>query len=248
MSAYLDKNKNKNKGQALTEFIIVMPFFFILLFGIFEMVYMYRAKATLTTATFEAARAGALNNARLGAMRDELISGMMAQYVKGDASATGIITAYALTTAFELSMHTISPVITITSPTEAIFTHFKVERMIQFKGDSKEKLQEILPNDNLNLRSTVKKNITVAGNNQEINIQDANLLKIKSYWCYEMKVPIIKNLIYEIVSISPSAEQQTCNTLTTIASFLNNAKYIAISSQSVVRMQSPVVNDGNNLQ
>lgn len=244
----MNVNLYKNNGQALTEFIIIMPLFFVLLFGIFEMVYMYRAKATLTTATFEAARAGALNHARLADMRTELISGMLAQYVKGDKSAAGILEAYVLTTAFELGMNKISPVITITSPTKDIFTHFKVKRMIKLKGDTKEKLQEILPNDNLNLRPTTTKNITVAGNSQKINIQDANLLKIKSYWCYEMKVPIIKNLIYEIVSISPSAEQQTCNTLTIIASFLNNAKYIAISSQSVIRMQSPIVNDGNNLQ
>jgi len=241
-------NFNKNRGQALTEFIIIMPLFFVLLFGTFEMVYMYRAKATFNTATFEAARAGALNHARLAPMRTKLISGMLAQYVKGDKGTTGIIKAYGLATAFELAMNKFSPVITITSPTKEIFTHFKVKRMIKLKGDTKEKLQDILPNDNLNLRATTTKNITVGGASQKINIQDANLLKIKSYWCYEMKVPIIKNLIYEIVSITPSVEQKVCNKLTTISGLLSNAKFIAISSQSVIRMQSSAVNDGNNLK
>jgi len=237
------------RGQSLTEFIIVMPLFFALLFGVFEFTYMYRAKATLNTATFEAARAGSLHHAKLDEMRKALTTGMMALYVQGDRSLSGLGKGYAKVYASELAMNAQKATITVISPTKEIFRHFKVKRMITLQGDSKEKHIEIIPNDNLNVRSTKLKKITVDGGNQKISIQDANLLKIKSYWCYEMKVPIIKNLIYEIVSggflgVSASPEQSACNVMSTAL----NSKYIALTSHTIVRMQSSVINTGSNLK
>jgi len=238
----------KSKGQSLIEFIIIMPLFFVILFGIFELAYIYRAKSTFNTATFEAARQGSLEHARLGAMRSALRSGMLAEFIHGDKSISGMGSAVLRTLAFESAMNKISPVIEVTSPTKEIFNSFKVKRMVKLIGQKKEKLQYILPNDNLNLRTTVAKNITIDSKKRKITIQDANLLKIKSYWCYEMKVPIIKNLIYDIVSVSPSSEQLACNKLTLISGLFSSAKYLALSSQAIVRMQSPVIIDGNNLK
>ena len=85
---------NHSKGQAVTEFIILMPVFFMLLFGIFEFTYVYRAKMTLNTATFEAARMGALNHARAQPMRSALAKGMTSLYVAGNKSVGGLIKAY----------------------------------------------------------------------------------------------------------------------------------------------------------
>ena len=68
-------------GQSLTEFLVLMPIFFLLLFGILEFTYIYRAKTTLNTATFEAARAGSLNNAQLDPMREALRKGMVPLYL-----------------------------------------------------------------------------------------------------------------------------------------------------------------------
>jgi hypothetical protein len=63
-----------------------------------------------------------------------------------------------------------------------------------------------------------------------------------------MKVPIIKDLIYEIISVNASKEQLACNKLTFAANLFTQAKYFALSSQSIVRMQSPVIIEGNNLK
>ena len=85
---------NRSTGQALTQFIIIGPLFFALLFGVFETAYLYRAKATLNTATFEAARAGSLHNAKLEPMKSALINGMVPLFVKGDKSIKGLMDAY----------------------------------------------------------------------------------------------------------------------------------------------------------
>ena len=43
-------------GATTTEFVIVMPLFFVILFGIIETAFIFRTRATLNTATFDAAR------------------------------------------------------------------------------------------------------------------------------------------------------------------------------------------------
>lgn len=244
----------RQQGQALTEFIILMPLFFLILFGIFEVTYLYRAKATLNTATFEAVRAGSLDHAQLAPMRNALVQGMLAQYVKGDVNPASLIRGIAVANLVESEMNQFTNSITIVSPTKDIFNHFKTSRMLKLKGQANEGLHIILPNDNLNLRSTATKDITIDGSNQKINIQDSNILKIKSYWCYDMKVPIIKDLIHGVISGGwlvgqASTEQQACNRLGIINGiFTDNPKYIAISSQAIIRMQTPIILSGNNLQ
>jgi hypothetical protein len=225
-----------------------MPIFFSILFGIFEFTYIYRAKATLNAATFEAARQGSLNHARLGDMSNALTNGMLAEFVKGNKNFTGILSASLNAKVAETVMNKALPLIEVVSPTKEIFQQFKVKRLITLSGETKEKYIEIIPNDNLSMRSTATKNIEVDKKSRKITIQDANLLKIKSYWCYEMKVPIIKDLIYEIISVNASKEQLACNKLTFAANLFTQAKYFALSSQSIVRMQSPVIIEGNNLK
>jgi len=232
----------KCQGQSLVQFIILMPLFFSLLFGVFEMTYVYRAKATLNTATFEAARAGSLHHAQIAPMKTALINGMLPQYIKGDSSVLGLGKAYAQSVLYEKAMSKKLSTIDVISPTKEIFNAYKVKRMYKLNSDSKEKFQWVMPNDNLNVRSTTAKNITVSGKAQKINIQDANLLKIKTYWCYELKVPVLKDVAFGIFSgglfgVGASPEQKACN----VGALFGKGRYLAISSQAVVRMQSPVV-------
>jgi len=232
----------KCQGQSLVQFIIIMPVFFALLFGVFEMTYAYRAKATLNTATFEAVRAGALNHADTAVMKSVLANGMIAQYVKGDKSIIkGLGKAYLTSLAYEKAMSLKQSTVSIVAPTKEVFDKFKVNRMIQLSDQPKEKLQWIMPNDNLNFRSTNPQDITVDGKKQQINIQDANLLKIKTYWCYELKVPLLRDLIYQIIKGgalwgAASPEQKVCN----IGSLFGGGRFMAISAHAVVRMQSPI--------
>lgn len=231
----------KCQGQSLVQFIIIMPLFFVLLFGLFEMTYIYRAKATLNTATFEAARAGALNHAELEDMKSALANGMLAQYVKGSTGVADIALAALEAGVLEKLFSLRESTITVISPTKAMFDKFKTKRMYRLNDESKETLQDILPNDNLNFRFTTAEEFDIGGETRKINIQDANLLKIKSYWCYELKVPFLRSMIQSLgtgsfLGDAPSSEQQACS----LVALARGTSYLAISSHAVIRMQSPV--------
>ncbi len=247
-----------NRGQSVTEFIIVMPIFFALLFGVFEFAYVYRAKATLNTATFEAARAGALYHARTAPMRDALAKGMAPLYMKGSAVDNGVVAtanmsvAYVSAKALAVAIDNVPlnvKSVSIISPTQAIFDQFKVKRMVKLQHESTFAEHEFIPNDSLLFRSAQGVTLNSGGQEIEMNIQDANLLKIKTTWCYNMKVPLLKNLINKAVSgfwggiFTASTEQQACNAI----GLANGGVYLALTSQSTVRMQSHVISDGSNL-
>src|SRR5699024_11101366 len=67
--------RSAGAGQALPEFLVVVPVVLFLLLLDFQMVLIYRAKTVLDYAAFEAARAGAVANASMDAMKDGLIRG-----------------------------------------------------------------------------------------------------------------------------------------------------------------------------
>ncbi|HEV3232788.1 MAG TPA: TadE family protein, partial [Candidatus Dormibacteraeota bacterium] len=58
------------RGQALTEFALLSPAFFLLIFGIVAGALMLNAQATLDNATREAARQAALCGGAMGAWTD----------------------------------------------------------------------------------------------------------------------------------------------------------------------------------
>ncbi|MCL1037386.1 pilus assembly protein [Shewanella submarina] len=232
--------KGFQSGQSLTEYLIVMPIFFALLFGIFEFAYIYRAKTTLNTATFETARAGALNNAQLIPMREALIKGMIPLRMQGEANSIQMLKSYGLTKAEEFALNKISKTVTIVSPTKAIFNKFKVQRKTTLVNDSRDIQRWVIPNDNLLLRSNHQETI----DGKKLNIQDANILKIKTLWCYQLKVPILRELLVDSLSSGflgqTSPEQLACNQMARLGD-----PRLAIVSQATIRMQSHIVSDGN---
>ena len=229
-------------GQSLTEFIIISPLFFIIIMGIFEFTYVYRAKTTLNTATFEAARAGALNNADIDYMEDGLIKGLLPLNMSGDTGTIGMTKSYAKTLLNHTIINKLKKTVTIISPTKVIFSKFKVKRRTSLVNDNVDKERWIIPNDSLLLRSAKTETIGTGSNKQELNIQDANILKIKTFWCYELKVPILRTLLVDALSNSftglSSPEQRACNFA---AQLIPNSKpRLALTSYSVIRMQSHI--------
>ncbi|MGZ9899904.1 TadE/TadG family type IV pilus assembly protein [Shewanella gaetbuli] len=226
-------------GQSLTEFIIISPLFFLILMGLFEFTYIYRAKTTLNTATFEAARAGALNNAEKQYMQEALIKGLLPLSMAGDQGAMAMSKAYVRTLTSHKIIDSVKNTITIVSPTQAVFNQFKVKRKLTLVNDNKDKERWVIPNDSLLLRGTKTE---VIDNGKVLNIQDANLLKIQSFWCYELKVPILRDMLVNALSSGflgfSSPEQLACNS---VARLIPNSKpRIALTSYSVIRMQSHV--------
>lgn len=231
--------KKYTRGQSLTEFIIISPLFFLIIMGIFEFTYIYRAKTTLNTATFEAVRAGVLNNAEKKYMENALVKGLIPLNMSGKTGTLGMTSSYVKTLAVHTVINSFGNSVTIVSPTKIIFNKFKVKRRTTLVNESTDKVRWVIPNDSLLLRSTKSESID---GNKKLNIQDANLLKIKTLWCYELKVPILRTLLVDALSSDitglSSVEQTTCNM---VAKTIPNSKpRIAITSFSVMRMQSHI--------
>src|SRR5690606_36518662 len=68
-------------GQALVEYVIILPVLVMLIFGTIQAAFIYSAKSTLNYATFQAARLGAVNNASYEGIRRGLIRGMTPMFV-----------------------------------------------------------------------------------------------------------------------------------------------------------------------
>lgn len=226
-------------GQSLTEFIVIAPLFFLLIMGLFEFSYIYRAKATLNTATFEAARAGALNNADMKYAESVLVRGMLPLYMNAQTGRLALTSAYLRAEFDSLMMNRFLRTVSVVSPTKAIFDAFKVKRRLKLVNSLTVGDVWVIPNDGLLSRSSHSSSV---GKNMSINIQDANLLKIKTVWCYELKVPILRELLVDFISSAviykTSDEQRACNR---VALLTGSAPRLAIVSHSTVRMQSHII-------
>lgn len=93
--------------------------------------------------------------------------------------------------------------------------------------------------------------LSSAGQTVDINLQDANLLKIRSHWCSGLEVPFVNRMIYGVVTSlfsQPGPHARACQFKTNLLSAggVTRAYYVPISSDSIVRMQSPVRFETNN--
>jgi len=254
----------QQKGATLVEPIIILPLFLIIFFGVIEYSYAYRSKATLNMASFEAVRQGALSNAMLKPMKTALSAGMASEYSKGDNSALGLINANARAKMISVAIDTFSraeKTISVISPTKEVFNKHKIKTWVRLSNDNKERRRNIIPNDNLYWRNPVAKAVKVNGKNLHISVQDANLLKIKTLWCHRLVTPGLDRILYEtllrpVMMLGATKEQRACNALTR-ASIAGNiisggviprGYYLAMTSQAIMRMQTPVFNDGKNLR
>ncbi|WP_341774201.1 TadE family protein [Burkholderia gladioli] len=81
-------------GQSLVEFVIVAPVLLFFCFGLLQYALLFQARATLDSATLEAAREGAVNHAELDAMQRGLARGLSPLYAY-EANAAGASAALA---------------------------------------------------------------------------------------------------------------------------------------------------------
>lgn len=203
------------RGQSLLEFVIVVPAFLFLILGIFQFVLIYRAKATLDYAVLEAARSGAVHGAEMSSIRTGLARGLTPLYAT-DASVTGIALARAEA---EIESRAYSR-IQIISPTQAAWDNF-AER--QYDG------RRALPNDNLAFRDT-------AIGSSGVNVQDANILKIRVVHQYRMIVPFVDRVIAGVSNLI----RGDVFTNTDLSAPFSRYSRIPIESYAIVRMQSPI--------
>lgn len=240
-----------NNGQGMVEFIFIFPLLLFLIFGLIQVAFIYSAKTLLNHSTFMAARKGALNHASLNVMELQLASSLAPFYLKNNVSTQGFVVA-------KLKSQTLNTLrqgvrIDIVHPTAEMFNAFAERKysLVPCSSDScrrnnydfEERKNPIfeIPNDHLDRRSQAIKLVSTSRGRESINIQDVNLLKIKAHWCYPLEVPIINRFWHKAAahffSFADNASYwSVCATKTA----LENTFYLPLSSQAIIRMQTPI--------
>ena len=212
-------------GQSMVEFIIVTPVMLLLLFGALQFAFIYHAKTLLNYAAFEAARIGAVSNARVTEMENAFARGMAAIYTHND-TIDDVICARE-TIRQEISDGFVN--IEVLNPTPDVFTDLGID----VNGET------VIPNDNLKYRYQ-----TAATSG--LTIQDANLLKIRVSYCYPLYVPYINRVLG--IMLTNDEDPVTCPGCTGAIKSSDAFEYgclrngrFPINAQAIVRMQSPAM-------
>lgn len=212
----------RQQGQSLTEFVVAISGFGILLLSLLQIILFYRAKATVDYAALEAARAGALHGADMTSMQAGLARGLTPLYATATASPTAVGTFEAYGKALADIRLLKVGTITVISPTGSAYDDFKEA---QYDGTM------ALPNDSLNFRTSS------AGSRSGLSVQDANILKIEVSYDYPMIVPLMDKFLAGF-NVAKLDLKRTAVERHTVYS-------IPIVSSAMVRMQSPITVRGN---
>ncbi|WP_420550790.1 TadE family protein [Litorivicinus lipolyticus] len=188
----------KQRGQAMTEFIIIVPAFILLIFGALQIALIYSAKNTLEYATFQAARLGALNHAEYSSIRRGLIRGLAPLYTISDDNRgvsqdiKGGILGGRFSAQAEVDGY--ARIIRVNPR----LVHLNTRRGF---GEIDEDGVQFIPNDNLGYRNPAMVDSTT--------IQDANLLKIVVQYCLPLRVPMVNRLIASLSELNNRVPAQS---------------------------------------
>jgi hypothetical protein len=199
------------------------------------------------------ARTGSLTNVCKPAMDRQIIRSLAPLYMDADRSALQIgLNTLKSEMAEDIDIAT---QLDIVSPTPAIFDAFKQETMlgkgqIGDCGDTSLRpmqLNTVMPNDNLRFRASATREV----DGRAINIQDANLLKVRLRHCHELVSPVLDYIIVAAQSLIPDslfgAEKRVfltaCanggGTMNPLSPF--KRRFIVLTADAMARMQTPVM-------
>jgi hypothetical protein len=170
----------KQLGTSMVEFLIVIPMLLFVGLGIMQFGLVYHAKSILNYATFEAARAGAVNNGQIEVMRKELGYRLAAVY-GGDGSLEKGAAAMARS---GVAVNDVSVTkIQVINPAPASFEQHAVPKEVEDRHGTSRSVNAI-PNTHLRFAPDAVKS-------DGLNIQDANLLKIEVTYGYQLRLPYL---------------------------------------------------------
>ncbi|MDA8092756.1 MAG: pilus assembly protein [Betaproteobacteria bacterium] len=232
-------------GQAMAEYLIVLPSLLLLVLGAIQFALVFMAKSTLDLAAFDGARNGTLNNASTTSIREGVARGLAPLYQSGmpvsGPSLAGVATAEA-----DALLAVEDPVkvdIEQLNPSPAAFQDFATT--MSFADDSGNlQTTKAIPNSGLLYQPTTP------GAQSNESIQDANLLKIRVHYCYPLIVPFVNTTIRIIMSVAgaPSTSSWALSHATYIGSDTgtwDQACYASggmpLAADGTALMQSPAI-------
>lgn len=174
----------KSRGQSMVEYLIILPSLLLLTLGAVQFALLYQIKSQVNYATYAAARQGALKNGNATSIKDAFGAGMTPLFANSP-DFSGVLRGRAVG-----AIEAFNPLVTKIeriSPPESVKTDFGIV-------DPTDANKRIVPNDNLQYRPTT------VGSNSKLNIQDANILKIRVTYCAKLIVPVANVVIYSLVN------------------------------------------------
>jgi hypothetical protein len=214
----------------MVEFIIVTPFALLMVLAIIQLGFMYAAKSIVNEAAFVAARAGAVHNAQTRYMTPTLTQALIPFYINSlDNNPVPVRIANAVGSATQDLSNPLNLDISVISPSPESFEDW---------GLSDGNNPKYIPNDNLEYRDYTR------GNKSGQSIQDANVLRIKVTYAYQLKVPMIPSVLRATLCAFDSGFNATGRGGTAVASEASNcALYysrgrVPIVAYATVQMQS----------
>ncbi len=219
-------------GQSMTEFVIILPVLFMLIFGAIQFGLIYHAKTTLNYAAFEAARAGTTNSASRSAIESAFYGAMAALYTH----EPNFDAAMAARQKLESEPQRLC--IERLNPTTQAFNDFGIW--------SDPLGANVIPNDNLMYRDPT------LGHSSHLSVQDANLLKLRVNYCYKLIVPFARDAIRILLGTGETdpvhnPEGEWYRGFKEYGGFrhrcLTQLSGLPLQAQAVMRMQSPATDD-----
>ncbi len=174
--------KSSQLGATLTEFITIGPLIFLLGMNGLQYTLMYNAKTNLTYASYEAARAGAIENASPQQIEMGLLKGFL-PYLSANKGIGGGELDNAKV--FALAKATEAPFtkIEIINPTAQAFNDFNSPILQQTLGTK----QKVIPNKLTDIENLKSK----PGASSGVNISEANVLKLRITYGYKPNIPLV---------------------------------------------------------
>lgn len=186
----LPPNARRVYGQAMVEYIIVLPVLLMLVLGAIQFALLYQVKSTLNYATFIGARQGALKNAKTNSIKDGIASGMTPLFTFSP-DVSGLLRGRAI--AMVEVFNPLTMKLEVLNPTSKAMTDFGID-------DPDGSGVKVIPNDNLFYRCSGDPCTGTMGGESQMTIQDANVLKIRVTYCAKMIVPLANATIYALVN------------------------------------------------
>ncbi|HXA35651.1 MAG TPA: TadE/TadG family type IV pilus assembly protein [Steroidobacteraceae bacterium] len=184
------RGPSHQKGAAMVEFAIVSPFALLLVFGIIQLGLILAAKQIVNEAAFLGARAGSVQHAQKSEMMKVMTKALVPFYQDTTIKNNDV---WRLADALGKAKSETDPLfctpncfldVQVLNPSDAAFQDFGLV-------DSAN--HTYIPNDNLDFRHSAP------GANSGYTIQDANALKIKVTYGYQLKVPLMRSVISSVM-------------------------------------------------
>lgn len=206
------------RGQAMVEFLVILPAMLMLIFGAIQFALIFHAKITLNYAAFEAARAGSLGHADFKEVREGFARGLAPLYSYAGEDKDQVA-------AFQVARKKVLDLVDAK-------VMVRIERLSPSKTAFSQYVnQGEIPNDSLLFRSSAFK---PGKPGPLMSIQDANLLHLRITYWYPLYVPLINTMIASFICNKDETDRwdknSPCGT---------GAPHIPLTAVAAIRMQTP---------